>query len=224
MTNNYKCFYYYKNKKTKEYFRNGNKACWAGLSMLKNIVNNMYLYKNDIYMYHKDNKYSGIKSYPENKHFDDNDFDFKTIYIKLPLEHSLEHLNPEYYNKYVTRIVNLINKITTCKKVYIDNILYIKYKTLDNYSSDLLLLNIIRMLWYTPQGIYIENFIRDILKQNKNKDSLAFILETIINNLKEDLSYGQEGDHSCIYKKMKIKTSKQLLEFKGEQMQAFLIT
>lgn len=215
MYNSYNCNYFYKNKKTKEYFRNGNNACWKGLDLS---VYNLYLKDDEFIYYNSKRDLSKVKSFIEK------DFNFNIIYIKLPKQHYYKDLTEILYNKYITRIVNLINKITPCKKVIINDVLHIKYTLLNNYYQDLLLLNIIRMLWYKPTNININKYIENILKpKEKNKDVLYFILEVITNAIEEEEGKSYlYGGHSCVYKDIKLKTSKQLLEYKGNSMQIFL--
>lgn len=218
MVNSFSCNYFYKNKKTKKYFANGNNSCWAGLNYS---LERVYLLGNNNidYIYNIKRKIEGSSS------FNEEDFDFENIYILLPKQHTYDNLNKLLYNKYITRIVNLINKITPCKKVIINDKLHIKYKLLNMYSQNLVLLNIIRMLWYKPFNINIDNFIQNILKpKEKNKDVLYFMFETINNTIEENPNRGQYkyGDHSCIYKNIKLKTSKQLLDYEGTSMEMFL--
>lgn len=199
MVNSFSCNYFYKNKKTKKYFANGNNLCWAGLSYT---LEKLYFSSKNGFIYNKKRNNLIFAT------FNEEDFDFKNIYILLPKAHAFNDLNELLYNKYITRIVNLINKITPCKKVIINNKLHIKYKLLDKYSQNLVLLNVIRMLWYKPGNINIDNFIQNILKpKEKNKDVLYFIFEKINNNIEENHNNGQYqyGNHSCIYKNIKLK-------------------
>lgn len=128
MVNSFSCNYFYKNKKIKEYFKNGNTVCWRGLYVS---ISNVYLVSEGKYIYNSKSRYVR----PEHDLFIEEDFDFKNIYILLPKAHAFNDLNELLYNKYITRIVNLINKITLCKKVIINDKLYIKYKLLDKYSQ-----------------------------------------------------------------------------------------
>src|SRR5690349_1875805 len=57
-----------------------------------------------------------------------------------------QYIEPEITDKVRKRIVYLINKITPCKFILIDNKIYIRYKLLKNHYSNLLLLNFIRIL------------------------------------------------------------------------------
>ena len=75
-----------------------------------------------------------------------------------------KYIEPEITDKQRKRIIYLLNKITLCKFEKIDNKTYIKYKLLNNHYSNLLLLNFIRILWYTNLSFNNEQFFIDISK------------------------------------------------------------
>ena len=139
----------------------------------------------------------------------------KDIYID-------KYIEPEITDKQRKRIVYLINKIVPCKFEKIDNKTYIKYKLLNNHYSNLLLLNFIRILWYTNLSFNNEQFFIDISKPKpRNLDYLEFMMICIKNNVdsKESWNY---GDHSFVYKNIIPKTKEILLEYTGSSMQNFL--
>lgn len=165
-----------------------------------------YGLKNESY-YDSNNNYAQIDS--KNQHF---------IFIK-------DFKEPEVSDESINRIIQLINNITTCEIVTIDNIKYIKYKLLGTYAQNLLLLNFIRMLWYKPSTFNHENFIKSsIFNSARGIDSLKFLLKCVKNNVINSKHYMGYGAHSCIYKDIKLKTKKDLLAYKGDTIEAFLTT
>jgi hypothetical protein len=123
------------------------------------------------------------------------------------------------------RIVYLINKITPCSFVNIENKLLIKYNLLNNHYSDLFLLNLIRTMWYISKNFNLVQFHIDIQKKKpNNKDYLEFIMETISKNIIERNANNQYGygDHSFVYEKIIPKKKDTLISYKGKSMQAFL--
>lgn len=207
------CFYYTKVNNNKIF--NGNTACWAGL-------NN--------HIKSKDN------SLP--------------IYIKI--YKPIELFSEEEFLKHMKRIVYLINLMTPCSLVKEDNKnepvganypksnYSIKYQLFSsNYYSEIVLLNIIRMLWFIPYNFNILQYYEDIhTKRKKGEDPLTFLLNVISKNVidvntntekreqdKEtgiaSYKYGY-GDHSLIYKNIKPKPFKHLKESKQNYMQGFL--
>jgi len=72
------------------------------------------------------------------------------IYMKLD-----DFKVPEVTDKQRTRVINLLNNITFCKIVKIDNIEYIKFLLLDKYCKNGLLLNFIRgFYWLQNEAIF----------------------------------------------------------------------
>jgi hypothetical protein len=145
------------------------------------------------------------------------DIDVKTkkdIYID-------QYIQPEITSIQRKRIVYLVNKITPCKFVLIENKIYIKYKLLDNYYSNLLLLNFIRILWYENLSFDNEKFFIDICKpKTKGLDYLEFMMTCVKNNVNSN-SYNH-GNHSFVYFDIIPKTKEMLLKYTGGSMQNFL--
>ena len=120
------------------------------------------------------------------------------------------------------RIVYLINKITSCKFVTIDNKTYIQYKLLKNHYSNLLLLNFIRILWYINDSFDNNKFFIDICKRKPRKlDYLGFMMTCIKNNVENGNSWGY-GNHSFVCPNIIPKTKEMLLKYTGEEMSLFL--
>lgn len=132
------------------------------------------------------------------------------------------YIEPEITDVQRKRIVNLVNKITNCKFITIDNKTYIEYKLLSNHYSNLLLLNFIRILWYKNQSFNNEQFFIDICKfKLKKLDYLEFMMTCIKNNV-TDQSKWDYGNHSFVYNNIIPKTKKMLLKYTGSSMQTFL--
>lgn len=181
------------------------------------------------YIYHlQDNKliqnsntacWAGLKNNPvfTNIKCEKIKLDFKTkdfIYIN-------GYIEPEITDTQRKRIVYLVNKITECKFVTIDDKVYIKYKLLNNHYSNLLLLNFIRILWYKNESFNNEQFFIDICKfKVKNLDYLEFMMNCIKNNV-EGSSFGY-GNHSFVYDNIIPKTKEMLLKYTGMSMRNFL--
>jgi len=152
------------------------------------------------------------------------DKDCKVIALDLKTKDYIyidQYIEPEITDKQRKRIVYLINKITNCKFVLIDNKIYIRYKLLKNHYSNLLLLNFIRILWYKNRSFNNDQFFIDICKHKpRNLDYLEFMMTCIRNNVGGS-SYGY-GDHSFVYKNIIPKTKEMLLKYTGNQMSIFL--
>lgn len=134
-----------------------------------------------------------------------------------------KYIEKEITDKQRKRIVYLINKITPCKFTTIKGIKYIQFKLLNNYYSNLLLLNFIRILWYTNQNFNNEQFFVDICKPKpRNLDYLEFMMICIKNNVNELNSSFGYGNHSFVYKNIIPKTKEMLLKYTGNQMLTFL--
>jgi len=133
-----------------------------------------------------------------------------------------QYIEPEITTQQRTRIVYLINKITSCKFIMIEDKIYIRYKLLKNHYSNLLLLNFIRILWYENKSFNNKQFFIDICKpKSRNLDYLEFMMTCIKNNVLNNDSYGL-GDHSFVYKGIIPKTKEMLYKYTGNQMQTFL--
>ena len=133
-----------------------------------------------------------------------------------------KYIEPEITDKQRKKIIYLINKITPCKFVTIDNKVYIKYKLLKNHYSNLLLLNFIRILWYKNGSFNNEQFFIDICKpKTRGLDYLEFMMTCIKNNVESNDSWNY-GDHSFVYKNIIPKTKEMLLKYTGKSMQTFL--
>jgi len=135
-----------------------------------------------------------------------------------------KYIEEDITDKVRNRIIYLLNKITPCKFILIDNKIYIKYKLLKNHYSNLLLLNFIRILWYRNRSFNNDQFFIDICKpKTKDLDYLEFMMTCIKNNvLTNSDSSWEYGDHSFVYKNIIPKTKEMLLKYTGNSMQTFL--
>lgn len=139
----------------------------------------------------------------------------KDIYID-------RYIQPEITDIQRKRIIYLINKITPCKFILIDDKIYIKYTMLNNHYSNLLLLNFIRILWYKNHAFDNNNFFIDICKpKTKGLDYLEFMTTCVKNNVK-DCQTWNHGNHSFVYPDIIPKTKEMLYKYTGESMQNFL--
>ena len=131
--------------------------------------------------------------------------------------------------KDIPLLIQLINEISPCELVTINNIEYIKFQLLKTYDQSLILLNFIRNLWFDPSRefrssyapYYIE-FFKELNNINE-KDPLARL--TLANkNACTTLNFPYGAGHSNIGKphELVVKTTQSLLNYKGSCTQAFL--
>ena len=139
--------------------------------------------------------------------------------------------------KDIPLLIQLINEISPCELVTINNIEYIKFQLLKTYDQSLILLNFIRNLWNHPgvshtEGAqqpflpkYIDIFF-DELKKSKYQDPLQKLTDA---NKKacvdyRECSYGLGHSNVHTAKDLIIKDSKSLLQSKISSTRDFLIT
>lgn len=82
----------------------------------------------------------------------------------------------ESTSEYIDDFLKIINEITECCIVKIDNIEHIKFKLLKTYDQNLILLNFIRNLWYSQFDKYSESFFENLFK-SKYEDPLQKLLD-----------------------------------------------
>jgi hypothetical protein len=165
----YDCHYY--RRKGNGLIKNSNEACWSG------IVDLFYW---NFYISKQKEKYKKTKNIP--------------LHIFID----------KFQNEYITtrenliNVLNIINKITTCKLVIINNKEYIKYKFIcnKNYEANLLLLNFIRLLWYEDYNLNFEQYYKDIAKYN-NEEPFLFLTTCLKNNVIIPSKY-YYGNHSHV--------------------------
>ena len=191
--------HYYHMKDDNTLYKNTNNACWAGLNRDRPL---------EINIYDPEKGYTKLVLKKEEKN---------SIYID-------KYIDNEVSNEVRKRIVYLINKITPCSFEKIGNITYIKYTMLPKFYSDLLLLNLIRTLWYRHSPVFnLKQFHIDLLKRKpQGKDYLEFIMETISKNVITENAKYSYGDHSFVYPNIVPKTKDKLISYKGNSMQGFL--
>lgn len=220
----FSCTYYHL-LKNNILFKNSNIVCWKGI------------YHFHIDFDHKDIKELIPKDFVINKRL--------SHYINTPLSNDLTNtyiqylsLNtisdePEYIyidefrdtktEKYIEVLINLINDITECKLVKIDNKEYIKFKFLHSYDSTLILLNFIRNLWYEPVKGYTELFF-DSLLRCEYKDSLEKLTYANREACKLATNYSAGHSNVQVQSSLKVKSTKDLLKYQGTSTQTFLTT
>tara|TARA_R110000772_G_scaffold54130_1_gene123539 strand:- start:58216 stop:58758 length:543 start_codon:yes stop_codon:yes gene_type:complete len=135
-----------------------------------------------------------------------------------------KYIQPDRLPRNTDRVVQLINKITPCSIVTLKGRSFIKYTPIaeNTYVANLVLLNIIRMLWYDAGRLDNRQFFT-LLEQNyRRKDPLSFILECVLASIKPMTKYETFFDHSIVSDKLKIKTKKQLFNLRKGSMIDFL--
>lgn len=147
--------------------------------------------------------------------------DQETIYISNFKEKETEI--------YVDLIVEVMNKITPCEVVKIEDVEYIKFKLLDGYDRSLVLLNFIRNLWYGIGDYYAKNksqynikFFEVLKTSKKYKEPLKRLTYANIEACKyvNVRSMGHSNTH--VYSTLKIKNTKQLLKDDVKSTSEFL--
>jgi hypothetical protein len=121
----------------------------------------------------------------------------------------------------VNRMIYLINKITPCKLVKIEEKEFIRIKVFERYSQNLVILNFIRMLWYKNGGFNHEKFFEDIFEDIRYRDPLLFLMECVKKNVQEKRYYDY-GNHSLIYAGIIPKSKKYLKDYKRSEMEDFM--
>ncbi len=133
----------------------------------------------------------------------------------------IDDFHQEKTKKYQSLLVKTINKITPCKIVKKPNgKRYIRIRLLRSYDQSLIILNFIRNLWHEPEQGYTEKFF-EALKKAEHKDALEKLTWA---NKEACPNVMYSPGHSNVHKKdlLKIKNSKQLLEYKGNDTYMFL--
>lgn len=192
---------YYNHLENGKLVQNQNTACWAGLSL-------QYRY------YKKVKPVENNGSYQLPIQLDELTKDY--IYIE-------QYIEEDVSKKVRDRMVYLVNKITECKYIKINNIIYIKYKLLKNHYNNLLLLNFIRTLW-SKQGssFNTEKFFTDICERKpRNLDYLEFMMICVRDNVITGGRFNY-GDHNFVYPNIIPKTKDDLLKYTGSSMSNFL--
>lgn len=129
--------------------------------------------------------------------------------------------------RHVKELISILNEITPTSLVKENKKRYIKFKLLDNYQKNLVVLNFIRNLWYEPYGVidYTKKFF-EYLKESKDKyeDPLQRLTWA---NKKASVGFFSNSihfDHCNITasNKLKIKTKEQLFAYDGYTQSGFL--
>lgn len=134
--------------------------------------------------------------------------------------------------KYVPILVKIINRITPCEIVEINDKKYIKFKLISNkyYDQNLVILNFIRNLWNEPSRFYVKNELKtyyqcffQALAKSRYKDPLERLTQANILALTET-KYSESAGHSNTFnfKQGKRKTVKELIEYEGNNTKEFL--
>jgi len=217
----YECYLYYKNKEDKLELIS-NTACFAGLNSCQisysdvpaDLIEKYNVSKNSsIRMYFYGSVASN--SYAKWIHFNELSSEPGYIYIS--------QFEQEETSEFVENVVKIINDITECSIVTINDVSYIKYKLLSTYDQNLVLLNFIRNLWHSPITANYSLYFFKTLKKLRSKDRLSRLTKANVESIKINNITGSTG-HSNIQRHdlLKIKKKEQLLNYKGCSTAGFL--
>jgi hypothetical protein len=135
-------------------------------------------------------------------------FGFLRDYSEDTLILNLKSFNQILKEEYIIKLCEIINRITPCIYNNLDNTIsytFINSEHKDRYNRNILLLNFIRNLWYTP--IFVDyDSIRFFEELNYNDDDPMIILTraNLISCEKTKIS----PTHCNVHKDCKIKTLK----------------
>lgn len=216
----YNCYFKVKLKNIDFLFSSTNISCWAGL-------NNLYISKKHQIpeIQEKLNKINLVIPGIFNG--------YNTEWLAFNINELKEHLeNGSIYiedyetitSNYIPLLIEYINKITPCEIVKIQDKSFIKYKLIENYDNNLILLNFIRNLWHSPIKDYSTLFFENLKMSNK-EDALEALTES--NKLAcKKLEIRNSPGHSNVhdYDLLKIKKTEELFKYKGNTTKGFLIT
>lgn len=151
----------------------------------------------------------------------------------------ISHFDCDETQSYQSMLIGLINEITPCEIYEKESSLieklvstvkkvekrYIKYKLLNTYDQNLILLNFIRNLWHPPEGFvgYTVKFFK-ALEESKNHYQDPLQRLTWANREASPASLVYPPGHSNVHgkDKLKIKTVEDLLAFNGYSTMHFL--
>jgi hypothetical protein len=136
--------------------------------------------------------------------------------------------------EYIPLLIRLINKITPCEIVTIDEQEYVKITLLPRYDQSLIILNFLRNLWScpsvnsgsfnTPTGKkYIPIFFETLKLARLHRDPLKRLLHANLEACKAANVQSGIG-HSNInpFHLLKLKTKEELLAYEGKSTSTFL--
>ncbi|HEX8586116.1 MAG TPA: hypothetical protein VF680_17120 [Allosphingosinicella sp.] len=195
----YDCYYYHK-AEDGNLFENFNHSCWNGINIQRPF---------NLISVRVDNKSQVVKL---------NDKFKNVIFID-------NYIDKDVSNETRKKIVKLINKITPCSFTTIKSKTYIKYTLLKNHYSDLVILNLIRTMWYDGHTsvFNVKQFHIDLQdRKSSKKDVLEFIMERIAKNVINTNNTYHYGDHSFVYPNIIPKTKDRLCNYTGNSMESFL--
>ena len=144
----------------------------------------------------------------------------------------ISHFKQKDTEQYIELLINVINKITPCQIVIINTIEYIEIKLLNTYSQSLIILNFIRNLWNKintdyykkSENYYNLEFFKILEKSKKYKEPLKRLTYANIESCKLFNLLAKGHSNTYNYKSLKIKTTEELLAYKGNFSENFLIT
>lgn len=230
MINQYSCHYNIILKNTDVLLKIQSTTCWAGLSS-----NYLYFASKDI----KEEVKKELEKIKKEKNiitiYNNSDLNIlKDIKYIKDRSIYIENFEKKETIEYLPLLIQYINKITNCEIVEKSGKKYIKYKLIEGYDNNLILLNFIRNLWNTPSIKYFtkkseyanENYsivFFNFLKDSKKEDALEALTEAnkkACTKLEITNSPGHSNVHD--YNLLKIKKTEDLFKYKGYMTIEFL--
>lgn len=185
MNGNFRCNYYHKIQN--KLVKNNNQVCWAGLKNYDFLTpESEKAWRNQIFKLEEEIIYI--------------DFSEKLKFVT---------------KKNIDLLIKIINNITPCCLVQIDNKEYISFNLLKTYDQNLILLNFIRNIWYSPFTSYSEVFFEE-LKKSRLKDPLSKLTKANILACEKN-PYPRSMGHSNVHDSddLVICKTKDLLAYEG---------
>lgn len=222
----YQCYFNYK-VDDGTLVKNYNISCWLGITQ-------QYLrYKKDYSHFLTEDEIKTIGNRfiyltVLNNNNTSNDWSFYKSMKDCIIEHDIIYIEQFTFPKTshnIPLLLSLINKITPCEIVKINDVEYIRYKLIKTYDQNLILLNFIRNLWNAEIKGYNELFFMYLKEGSSYQDPLEILTDAnkkACVNICTKYSPGHSNIH--LANELKIKNTKQLLGYKGLTTEKFLTT
>jgi hypothetical protein len=132
---------------------------------------------------------------------------------------------PEIPYQGIQKLVEIVNKITPCELVEVDDVEYIKYTKLDNYKRDLVILNFIRAAWNEKKGITSsEKFIEGLINPTKKyRDPMRMLTYAYKESILVKQSHYHLFDHSNFHPEIQVISVKQFMNRPSESQNTLLL-
>jgi hypothetical protein len=162
--------------------------------------------------------------------------------VKIHAGEELDEANKEYIfvdqfvqpetEAYIPLLIRVLNKITPCEMVTIDDKQYIKIKLIGKYDNSLIVLNFLRNLWSCPsifngqspaKAIYTPTFFETLKNARKYKDGLKRLMWANKAACEKIPGCGSMG-HSNIHNadRLTIRSAEDLKNWNGYSTEGFL--